>query len=74
MSKFKAHGTLEELVLEGDNENIIINIMDGKRLSRPDIFAQDEAQGLNLNAAMMLALIGLPKEMRQDAVKIVLEK
>ena len=39
MSKFKAHGTLEELVLEGDNENIIINIMDGKRLSRPDIFA-----------------------------------
>ncbi len=74
MSNFKAHGTLEELVLEGDNENIIINIMDGKRLSRPDIFAEDEAQGLNLNAAMMLALIGLPKKMRQDAVKIVLEK
>ena len=74
MSKFIPKDALEKSVLKKDNYHVIVQIMDGERLSRPDIFAQPEAFQLTIEAAMMLAFIGLPKKMRQDAIDIVREK
>ena len=74
MSKIIPKDSLEKSVLKKDNYHVIVQIMDGERLSRPDIFAQPEAFQLTIEAAMMLAFIGLPKEMRQDAINIVCDK
>lgn len=74
MSKFKPKGILEKLVLKRDNREIIIKIMEGERLSRSDIFAEDAAFQLNLETAMMLAHIGLPESMHDDAIDIVRQK
>ena len=74
MSKFTPKNALEKSVLKKDNYHVIVQIMDGERLSRPDIFAQPEAFQLTIEAAMMLAFIGLPTEMRQDAIDVVREK
>ena len=74
MSKFKPKDTLEKSVLEKDNYHVIVQIMEGERLSRPDVFAEPETFQLTLEAAMMLAFIGLPKEKRQEAIDVVREK
>ena len=74
MSKFTPKDALEKSILKKDNYDVIVQIMEGARLSRPDVFAEPEAFQLTLEAAMMLAFIGLPKRMRQDAIDRVREK
>ena len=74
MSKFKPKGALEKSVLKKDNYDVIVQIMEEERLSRPDVLAEPETFQLTLEAAMMLAFIGLPKEMRQEAIDVVREK
>ena len=74
MSKFTPKDALEKSVLKKDNYDVIVQIMEGERLARPDFFAEPETFQLTLEAAMMLAFIGFPKEMRQDAIDMVREK
>ena len=74
MLKFKPKDALEKSVLKKDNYDVIVQIMEEERLSRPDVFAEPETFQLTLEAAMMLAFIGLPKEMRQEAIDVVREK
>ncbi len=74
MLKFTPKDALEKSVLKKDNYDVIVQIMEGERLSRPDVFAEPETFQLTLEAAMMLAFIGLPKEMNPEAIDVVREK
>ena len=74
MKKFTPKDTLEELVKKGDNREIVGAVLDGKMLSRPDVFLTHEFQSLWIETARMLALMALPKSLRREALELALRK
>ena len=74
MTTFRPRNTLEQLVTTQQCKRLVAEIVEGKRLDRPDIFAEYGFLGLPLRAATVLALLGLPQEMRADALAFVADK
>ena len=74
MSNFKPVDELERLVLEKDSQGIVLAVLNGARLTRVDVFAEKEAFQLTVDAALVLAFIALPKNMRKEAVDFVEKK
>ncbi len=69
MKTFRPQGILEELVMKKDgSEELVEKILNGERLSRPDIFAEEKFFALPLMPALLLSLMGLPKAMRPQAL------
>ncbi len=71
MKEFESQGRLEELVMMQAGKQLIAAIVENERLDRPDILAEDAFFNLPLRAATMLALVGLPREMRGAALDLV---
>ena len=74
MSDFKPIDELERLVIEKDSQGIVLAVLNGARLTRVDVLGEYETFQLTVDAAMVLAFIGLPKEMRKEAVDFVERK
>ena len=74
MSDFKPVDELERLVMKKDSQGIVFAVLNGARLTRVDVFGEKEAFQLTVDAALVLAFIGLPKSMRKEAVDFVRKK
>ena len=72
--KFKPQNPLEEAVMKADSNLAIIQIMEGHRLTRPDVWVQEPVTQLTLSAAMMMAHIGVPEDLRDATLDYVKDR
>ena len=68
---FIPRNEFERLILTGDTAGIVLEIVEQKGLTRPDILAEPEFFSLPLRTAMLIVQIAMTQKTRQDALDLL---